>query len=162
MKRLLLILLFISINVTGQVYVSVNQDAKLMFMNDDYGNTPPTMDAVFKLGIDFNTSKNIFLTTYIQHEYANLSGGAYNRRALGIGVTVGVIRNFLFTESVNQGAIYRFGDEYYSTEVQLDIAYRLYKGLYVSLLNTYTERSEIDVWRYNAYLGLKYKLNKLK
>tara|TARA_R100001230_G_C5658997_1_gene163720 strand:+ start:680 stop:1204 length:525 start_codon:yes stop_codon:yes gene_type:complete len=150
------LLLFASIGANSQIRVGLYQDAKLAFYEDDYGNEPFTTDAVIIIKF-FNGgnradswSKNIMI--YTSYEYADLAGGEYKRWGAGFGYEFNLWR-FKIAPSYDYGFIIR-GFTTQSSNVMLDLSFRICDGLYINLLNSYTSRTDIGIWRHNMYAGL--------
>lgn len=139
MKKLIIGLLFLfCINSYSQTWTAnVYQDIKLALFEDDYGNSPYTMDIVGKTQLHFENS-NIFL--YPQLEVALLSGGDYLRASTGIGYVINKTKWIDFSPSVNWGLIERWGHCYKGVEFQLDTSLKISDHLRVSFLkNLYTK-----------------------
>jgi len=161
MKKLILICtLLIGLVTYAQDGFSVNvyQDMKLAIQNDDYGNEAYTMDILIKAEKQFMERDFGYIIFYPQLELADLSGGFYTRYSGGLGVTLSKITDNLdVTPSFNCGWINRWGQNYFSTEFQMEVSIEVIKNLRLAIMGTYTERSELDIWRYNNYFGVKYK-----
>jgi len=160
MKKLILICtLLIGLISYAQDGFSVNvyQDIKLAIQNDDYGNTAPTLDIILKGEKQFLQRDFGYIVIYPQIELADLAGGMYTRYSGGLGVTLNNITNNLdVTPSFNAGFINRWGDNYFSTEFELETSMEVIKNFRIAIMGTYTQRSELYLWRYSSFIGLKY------
>ena len=100
------VLLLISFNLYAQdkIYVSVHQDGKLAVMKDNYGNTPFTLDATFKVIYEspqkYIGDIPITITTSIKYEQANIIG-TYRRYAGEVGINFNEINIFPFEIEIN-------------------------------------------------------------
>jgi len=160
MKKLILIIaLMFAVATQAQDTwaVSVAQDFKLLVQDDDHGNTAPTLDIIVKLERQFLQREVGYLVFYTQAELADLDAGFYSRYAFGAGYSFNtLLKNFVVGFSYNYGWIRRFDDNFFGSEVQVEAAYRVYKGLSLVALCSYSDRIDIGTWRANAYFGLKY------
>jgi len=155
MKKLIIIiaLMFAAATQAQDTFsVSVVQDVKLAFTEDNHGNIPYTMDLVIKLEKQW-----FYIVFYSQAELADLYGGFYQRYAIGVGYSFNtLLENLTLTGSYNYGLIRRFEQTFFGSEVQAEASFRIYKGLSLAALCSYTDRIEIGDWTPNAYFGLKY------
>ncbi len=162
MKKLILIctLLIGLVTYSQEKYaISIVQDPSLAFTKDDHGNVPFTLDVVLKGERQMNQEKYGYGSLYAQIEFADLSAGFYTRYSSGFAYSFNQFSElFSITPSVNIGMIRRWQKNYYSGEFQLEGAYHLSKRLDLICLFSKTNRSDIDVYRFNAYLGFKYNL----
>ena len=161
MKKLIIILILFTINSYSQNWsIGVFQDMKLAIQEDDYGNSPFTVDVIVKSELFFNEGNIGKFMVYPQAEYADLAGGHYVRIAGGVGYTLGLYDSRINSSiSGNWGWIERFGRNHNSWEFQYDISVRVVNHLRIVLMITETQRTDIgDLWRFNSYLGLKYTI----
>ncbi len=145
--------------------LSIAQDLRLAFTDDDHGNTAPTLDVIGKLELHTKQYKEGYIFFYPQIEYANLAGGDYIRPALGFGWTFNKLSEWIdLSPSFNCGMINRWGDNKISAEFQLESSIKLTDRLRLMLLSSYTERRDLvtdnnsSIWRMNGFIGIKYKL----
>lgn len=155
-----MIALLLSVNTYCQNNFSlgITQDVKLALVEDDYGNKPFTLDAIGKFSWHIENSNNRNeLVFYGQHERAELAGGLYIRNGIGVGYGfhLGIFR---LTPSVNWGNITRHDEKFQSVELEVEADYYVGKHFAITFLYNYTERADIDIWRSNAGVGVRYYL----
>jgi hypothetical protein len=152
--------------------VSVHQDGKLAVMKDNYGNTPFTLDATFKVIYEspqkYIGDIPITITTSIKYEQANIIG-TYRRYAGEVGINFNEINIFPFEIEINPtfnyGYITRYDISGGSFEFGGEIIIPITENFKVSVLNTYTQRTDIyKLWRikqmrYNLGFGFRYGFN---
>lgn len=161
MKRIILLLLVLfTLNVAGQNWsINVYQDVKLALFEDEYGNSPFTLDILGKAELRGKQHENGYIVVYPQMEHAKLSGGKYIRASGGAGYTFNKLSEQIdLSPSINWGKIYRNGSFYNSFEVQVETSLKITRHLRFALLFTQTQRTDLgdDIWRLNGYAGLKY------
>ena len=160
MRNLIIaIALLLSVNTYCQnnVAVQVSQDMKLALASDDYGNDPFTLDVTGKIGYHIHSEGYDYMQLYGQHERAELAGGLYTRSAFGVGYGFRVWK-LEFVPSLNVGFINRKGESYDSMELQGELHFIVSKHFNVFVLGTYTDRTDIGIWRANSSIGIKYHL----
>ncbi len=139
--------------------ISVTQDLRLAFTDDDHGNTAPTLDVLAKIEYQTKQFKSGYVFFYPQAEFADLSGGYYKRYGLGFGYTFNTFSDLIdLSPSFNCGFINRWNNNSISAEFQLEGALKLSDKFSLVLLSTWTERTDIDRWRISGFAGVKYKL----
>ena len=74
---------------------------------------------------------------------------------MGYGFHLGLFR---LTPSANWGNIKRHDEKFQSVELQAEADYYIGKHFTITFLYNYTERTDIDVWRSNAGVGVRYHL----
>ena len=76
MKGIIFITLFFisSINYSQEkMSLGVFQDARLMFLGDERGNSPGTMDLLLRLRLEGKQKKIGYFVFYLSYEHANLT-----------------------------------------------------------------------------------------
>jgi len=173
MKKLILILI-LAIGFTGhsQIEIGLYQDVKLAVMTDDAGNDPFTTDLVFTAKMynggnrTYNWSHEIFVYPFF--EYADLNGGTYLRYAMGVGYTFRLPLDLAVSTSFDFGLINRPTNNVttFSGNVMVEVSYNLTTRLKISVLNTLTQRNDLDImwggnhWTHSFYAGVTYLIQK--
>ena len=144
---LYLVLLFIltSNMVFGQkIHVSMHQDTKFLFIGDDRGNGPGTVDFLLKVEFRILQFRSGYVTIYPNYEYADLVGGRLNRYTFGIGY----IKERVFTKNLNvgvypdYGAIQRNGFITGSFGINIELFYKITKRFSLSYMHQTVQRSD--------------------
>jgi len=164
MRRLIIFIAFmLSVNIYCQnnVAVGISQDIKLALAEDDYGNTPFTLDMIVEVGYEVSPIGRDYIKVYAQHERAELSGGLYTRNAVGLAYGFKILNTHL-EPSVNVGNIHRFGYKFQSIELKVSWYYNITRNISTGFVYNYTHRKDVDVWRSNAGFGIKYHIYNLK
>lgn len=160
--KLLKVVIFITIllNITflfSQENITINysMDAKLLFIGDDKGNNPGTINYNIRsewqgkqkestlLGI--NISGYLFVAP--EFEYADLQGGIYRRYSVNAGYTFNKwIEKVNFTTSIGYGII-QYNGGYRGFGSNFQIGYEIVKGIELFIDAEFVNRK--DLWIYN-------------
>jgi len=180
MKKLILIL-FLAIGITtqSQIEFGIYQDIKLASMEDDYGNSPYTVDLLTSMRwFNGGSGHECLNPTFVQltYEYADLSGGSYNRWAMGLGYSFNnfdeynwrildkVMKRMSITLATDFGSTTRWGGTAFSMAGFLDISFEILEDLDIVMLGHVVTRPHLkERWgetkpTYSVYGGLKYKI----
>lgn len=142
MKTLIIILLF-PLWATAQFSLSAAQDVRLATIGDDKGNNPFTANLTSRLAYKIQ-GKPFNATFYFEHEYADLSGGDYNRYNFGTGVNFDRwVKNFEFQLSLGIGYINRNGENYAAYTIPGQVIYKLNKNLGLLIEAEATKRNDL-------------------
>jgi hypothetical protein len=156
---LLLLMLFgIRCNMQAQA-ISLTQDPKLAFVEDDYGNKPYTADLRMKVMLTGNEMKTGYATVNIVYEYADLQERSLNRYGVQAGYTFYTFADGLeITPLVGYGVLMRGRAAMQSWEFEADVTWWFSDHFGVLWSALYTQRPEWDVWRYSNHVGIKARL----
>jgi hypothetical protein len=164
--RNLLFTLMLLLTLSGYAQsVFIQQDAKLLMIGDERGNSAGTSD--FVLGFEYPLYEQKY-TIGLQTEYSNLVGGLYKRHSLFLGYNKDnlVFPGVRFSTYLNYGMIQRYGVNYGSIGGNLELSVRIIKRLRVLASEQYTHRTELkkiyktnDFHRFSFFIGLKYDLH---
>ena len=86
MKKILLIcscILSPFFNYSQNIELSLQQDARLLFIGDGKNNSAITLNILTKVEIPIIKLKNNYIAVYPSIEYADLTGGNFQRYAIG-------------------------------------------------------------------------------
>jgi hypothetical protein len=139
--------------------ISLHQDGKLLIIGDNIGNNAGTLDLVFRLKLQGYQDKWGYAIVFPEYEYSNLAGGKYVRYSINTGYVFNklILDNLEVNITGGFGWIDRFGTTY-SASFGSELAYKINKKIKASLMNQYTNRSDIGVWRYSVLWGLEFTL----
>ena len=169
MKKLLFICCFIfSLYSYSQsnIEISLQQDARLLFVGDDKGNDPITVNLLSKVEIPvYNFSKN-HLSTYLSVEYADLAGKNFKRYAIGAGYVINsVYRKIGAGAYIDFGKIYREKDDYNGFSLSGELSYKISNRLKAICTWQITQREDLKAlynckedYRVSGFFGLKYRI----
>lgn len=160
---LAIILTFINqCKAQDNISIGLYQDARLLFLGDDRGNNPGTIDAKLDISLQGYQLNNYYFELRTQLEYANLKGGDY--------ASIMVIPNWVFgndlelSSGVILGFIHRWKQSFLTYGLNLDMSYYLFDKLKISILGQYIKRNDLNyLWndksfKPNVYIGVKYNL----
>ena len=156
MKKLILIFLFIVTTATAQKSITVVQDVKLLTYENSHGLTAPTLDFIVK----YNGLKIKELNINLCYERANLFNSIYNKYSIDFwSYNLPIVKKVKLKPMMNIGAIYRFNTIYYTYGFASNLSYKISNSTSLILLSTIDKRNDIgNEYRFNNYLGLKFKL----
>jgi hypothetical protein len=179
MRHITIILLFlIANNSSSQEKFSfgIFQDARLMFLGDERGNGPGTMDAIFRFKLEGNQKKTGYFVYFLNYEQANLAS-TFKRYSLSVGYTFNTINlrnNFLnkfeFTPIIGYGILHRNRinslDKYSNWSFGEETAFRVNSFMKISLLTQLMQRSDLKrkktnnrrIARFSCFIGTVFNL----
>lgn len=151
----------------SNINLTLHHDAKLLLIGDNKGNDAITVNFLVKAEIPIKEYLSSTLFVYPVIEYADLTGGNYQRYGVGIGYNLfDVFKNFDLGLSIDYGKLKR-GNIYDSCSVNLngEIAYRISNRLKVSYVYQIGERPDLKAL-YNSsikfigsgFIGVKFAL----
>lgn len=175
MKKLLYILSFICIYNTysqSAIGIAVYQDPKLAFFEDDYGNTPFTLDATIKVLLQAEERKLGFWVMAVKFRYSDLnevyhatySTGYLSRVGLEVQYKFKVIETkLLISPIIGYGWMRRsnFGVGT-SWELGSELSYKIGKTPFSLLAEgVYMERPDLPNldFRFNGSIGIMYNID---
>ena len=110
----------------NNIEISLQQDARLLFIGDEKGNDPLTVNLFSRVEIPVYNLKKNHLSTYISAEYADLVGKNYKRYAIGTGYVVKTVYGKIGAGAyVDYGKIYRQKDGFYSFSLSGELNYKI-------------------------------------
>jgi hypothetical protein len=90
MKKYLILVLLACSMLNAQpsdLSISIHQDGRLLFLGDDHGNKPITLDFIIRLKMFGRQFEQGYLVIYPEFEFAELSSGKYTRYSANVGYT---------------------------------------------------------------------------
>ena len=147
------------------ISLGLYQDARLLFLGDDRGNSPGTIDAKLEISLQGYQLNNYYFEIRVQGEYADLKGGKYHSLLIS--------PNWVFNQQINNveisggvlvGLLWRWKQSYATYGLSEDISYKLSDKLKLSALGQLIKRGDLsDRWntkglKPNFYIGIKYNL----
>lgn len=161
MKKTLLTLalLFTIVSYAQErVSVSIHQDFKLAFIGDNKSYEAGTIDVILRLKMQGNQQKHGYMVVMPEFEYAELIG-IYRRYSANIGYTFNtIVKDFEASLGGGYGFIDRFDKSMSSFNGYAELSYKINDRFKVSLLSQFTERKDIELWRYSGFIGLEINL----
>lgn len=142
----------------GSIAIAVYQDAKFLVVGDNKGNSPGTLDLIFRVKLQGNQDRLGYCIIFPEYEYANLKGGKYVRYSANVGYVFNqLIKNIETSLAVGYGWIDRNGT-LGSISINSELAYKVTDNLKLSVIGQYTQRQDIRIWRYSSFLGVELRL----
>jgi hypothetical protein len=147
------------------VSIGVYQDARLLFLGDERGNKPGTIDAKLEISLQGYQLNGYYFSINTQIEYANLKGGDYSSLLIIPNWTFNQqIENIELSGGIVTGLIHRWKQSYFTYGLSGDLSYKLSDKLKLSALGQLIKRGDLsDRWNTkglnpNFYIGIKYNL----
>lgn len=169
MKKILLIcscILSPFFSYSQNLEISLQQDARLLFIGDGKKNHALTSNILAKVEVPIIKLKNNHISVYPSIEYADLTGGNYQRYAIGGSYHVKKIyRNIGATAFFDIGNIYRKKRAFLSYCISGELDYKINRKLRFIVTQQITHRNDLKTL-YNTknefiisgFLGIKYSL----
>lgn len=174
MKTLLIALLIPFCCLSQSIWLTVGQDGRLAFDNDDsHGNSAFTLDAHVALELRlYQKDKNTyFYFMRPEFEYADLAGGKYMRYGASMGITFNRwmktdnwLENFDFTATAGGGILERFDVSGMHAVATLQLGYNVTDWLILYMEGEFMQRRDLSntTIGYSTRAGIKIKLKKYK
>lgn len=149
-NKIILALLFLSsfqLFSQQKIALDLYQDMKLAFMEDDYGNTPFTLNGVAMITLEFKRDKTGHFFAGQSLEYADLAGGIYRRYAFmlaGYKFLDVFLPNVNVASHLDYGYVNRFGRQYVNVAGSMRLSYKLNDRWELSTLFQYQRRKDIE------------------
>jgi len=147
------------------ISVGLYQDARLLFLGDDHGNNPGTIDAKLDILLQGLQLSGYYFEIRVQGEYADLQGGKYHSLLICPNwVFNEQFYNFEISGGALVGLLWRWNQSYATYGASGDISYKLSNKLKISALGQLIKRGDLsDRWNTkglnpNFYVGIKYNL----
>jgi len=142
----------------GSIAISLHQDIRLATLGDNKGNDAFTLNFLARVKLEGNQDEWGYTTIYPEYEYANLKGGKYVRYSLNIAYVLNqIFKDIELSTGFGYGWIDRQGTSS-SISLNSELAYYLSDRLKLSLAGQYTQRQDIETWRYSSFFGVEFKL----
>lgn len=146
-----------------KINVSVYQDARLLLLGDDKGNSALTPNVLFRLEMQGKQMKGYYFVMFPEFEYAEIDG-VYRRYSVNIGWTFNDLffSDFEVGATLGYGFINRWSGAFFSSGGSLSVSYG--KRLKAGVLLQVTERKDLDfaygnnAYRFSGFIGVKYDL----
>lgn len=148
----IIVFVILLLNVTfllSQEAVTLNysMDAKLLFIGDDKGNNPGTINYNIRSEWQGKQFQHGYLFVAPEFEYADLKGGIYRRYSTNVGYTFNQwIDKVNITPSIGYGVI-QYNGGYKGFGANLQVSYEITKGIEVFVDAEAVDRK--DLWIYN-------------
>ena len=160
MKKLFTItLLLIGMMGAAQsnIAMNVSQDAKLLFVGDDKGNEPGTIDLTIRSEWQGNQFNSGYMFVAPEFEIAELAGGTYRRYSGNVGYSFNKwIDKFTFTASAGYG-ILDYNGGMFSMGLNFQTSYAITSQIEVFLDCELTERGDLHIFfRQSGKFGVKF------
>ena len=152
------ILLLFSLTIQSQqITIGLFQDAKLLVANDEHGNKRPTADLLLEIQFQGDQYKWGVLGAGISLEYADLSGGKYQRFYFAYNFTFNRFNNekIELMLSPNFGGLKRWDSHFLAFGIDGTVSYRLNHNLRVSTKLQVVQAPDLN-WRYNTANHIRY------
>ena len=179
MKGIIFITLFFisSINYSQEkMSLGVFQDARLMFLGDERGNSPGTMDLLLRLRLEGKQKKIGYFVFYLSYEHANLAS-TLKRYSSSVGFTFNnlsksnkFINRFEFTPTVGYGNLNRNRndsiDKYYNWSFCEETSFKVNEFMKISFLTQLMQRSDLKrkksnnrrIARFSCFIGTVFNI----
>lgn len=179
MKGIIFITLFFisSINYSQEkMSLGVFQDARLMFLGDERGNSPGTMDLLLRLRLEGKQKKIGYFVFYLSYEHANLASTLI-RYSSSVGFTFNnlsksnkFINRFDFTPTIGYGNLNRNRnnsiDKYYNWSFCEETSFKVNKFMKISFLTQLMQRSDLKrkksnnrrIARFSCFIGTVFNI----
>ena len=147
MKKILLIcscILSPFFNYSQNIELSLQQDARLLFIGDGKNNSAITLNILTKVEIPIIKLKNNYIAVYPSIEYADLTGGNFQRYAIGGSYHVNTIyRNIGATAFIDIGNIYRKNRSFLSYSMTGELSYTINNWIQLIGSQQITQRKDL-------------------
>ena len=171
-------LFFISSIIYSQEKMSLGvfQDARLMFLGDERGNSPGTMDLLLRLRLEAKQKKLGYFVFYLSYEHANLAS-TLKRYSSSFGFTFNnlsksnkFINRFEFTPTVGYGNLNRNRnnsiDKYYNWSFCEETSFKVNEFMKISFLTQLMQRSDLKrkksnnrrIARFSCFIGTVFNI----
>lgn len=179
MKGIIFITLFFisSINYSQEkMSLGVFQDARLMFLGDERGNSPGTMDLLLRLRLEGKQKKIGYFVFYLSYEHANLAS-TLKRYSSSFGFTFNnlsksnkFINRFDFTPTIGYGNLNRNRnnsiDKYYNWSFCEETSFKVNEFMKISFLTQLMQRSDLKrkksnnrrIARFSCFIGTVFNI----
>ena len=152
-KFVLFLLLSTALQAQNAVGIAIYQDAKLAFFEDNYGNTPFTLDISGKLKLQ---SSNVVVS--VKFEYADLTDDYYR-----YGAELGYCfyhKGFGVMPFGGYGKSWRT-DDYTRTSWEFggEVTFKILPNVKLAYQMVWTQRPELGVLRFNHNAGLQFDID---
>ena len=164
----LLLFCFLNANLQSQnsLKLSAHQDLKLLLVGDNKGNNAGTLDVISKLKFEAKEKELGFFIFGIEYERANLQNN-FTRVGGFFGYSFKPFKytpDFVISPAIGYGSIMREDVNVGSYTAHLQIYYQLNNFIRASVLNQFTQRSDLRVLyndeklRFSFFVGLEINL----
>ena len=178
MYIILITLFFVQSNLFSQenLALGVFQDARLMFLGDERGNSPGTMDLLLRFKLEGKQKDLGYFVYYLGYEHANLAS-TLKRYSISFGFTFNnlsktskFLNRFEFTPTVGYGNLNRNRndsiDKYYNWSFCEETSFKVNEFMKISFLTQLMQRSDLKrkksnnrrIARFSCFIGTIFNL----
>ena len=158
--KLLIPLLFLTLNLTAQERVSIATyiDPSLMIKGDDHNNPSGTINFIAQLKMQGNEQSIGYMVIFPEFEYADLSK-SYIRYSANIGYNFYTpIKHLEALLSGGWGILSREGTTWHSGSLEGVISLKINK-FKINLMGQLVDRKDIKEIRFSGFVGIELYLN---